>query len=176
MLNCVRSDHDIMILNDEYFLRQAILEAYAAREQGGDPMGAVLVYEGKIVHRQREQSIMQSDPTAHAELMLMSTYCREHQLFSLEGYSLYTSTEPCVMCSGAIHWARISRVVFSVSQTMLQQLSGGKPKPSCESIISVGRRKVEIVGPLIPEEGLKVFDGFAFQSRAERHKQWMNRG
>jgi len=46
---------------------------------------------------------------------------------------------------------------------MLQQLSGGQPKPECNDLINVGAKKIEVVGPLIPEEGLKVFDGFQFK-------------
>jgi tRNA(Arg) A34 adenosine deaminase TadA len=80
----------------------------------------------------------------------------------LKGYTLYASTEPCPMCSGAIHGARLSRVVFSVSQAMLQRLSGGSPKPGCASIINTGVARTEIVGPLLPKEGLAVFEGYEF--------------
>ena len=80
----------------------------------------------------------------------------------LDGYTLYTSTEPCVMCAGAIHWARISRVVFSVSQAMLQAITGGLPKPTAASLINSGRQRAEVVGPLLPDEGLRVFDGSVF--------------
>ena len=80
----------------------------------------------------------------------------------LDGYTLYTSTEPCVMCAGAIHWARISRVVFSVSQAMLQAITGGLPKPTAASLINSGRQRAEVVGPLLPDEGLRVFDGYVF--------------
>ena len=66
------------------------------------------------------------------------------------------------MCAGAIHWARISRVVFSVSQAMLQRISGGRLKPPAEPIINCGHGKAEVVGPLLPEEGLAVFEGYAF--------------
>jgi pyrimidine deaminase RibD-like protein len=95
-------------------------------------------------------------------LRLISECCQAQRRISLKGYTLYASTEPCPMCAGAIHWARISRVVFSVSQAMLQQLSGGSPKPGCAGIINTGKPQAEIVGPLLPEEGLAVFDGYTF--------------
>jgi hypothetical protein len=57
-----------------------------------------------------------------------------------------------------------------LSQVMLQQLSGGQPKPNCESIINSGYRQAEIVGPLLPEEGLAVFDGYTFDTKVERHR------
>ena len=138
--------------SDEQFLRLAIALARRARRQGADPFGAVLVADGVVVHQAYDRSVEFSDPTFHAELSVISEYCRAHSQFSLDGYTLYTSTEPCAMCTGAIHWARISRVVYSVSQAMLQQLSGGRPKPSAQSLLNWDHRMVSIVGPLLPDE------------------------
>lgn len=158
-----------MASDDERFLRLAIALAHQARRQGADPFGAVLVVDGVVVHQAANRSMELSDPTRHAELGVISEYCRNSGKLSLDGYSLYASTEPCAMCAGAIHWARISRLVFSVSQAMLQELSGGQPKPDCASIINSGHRRVEIVGPLLPEEGLAVFDGYTFVPKVVRH-------
>ena len=149
---------------DEHFLRLTFVLARQARRQGGEPFGAVLVTNGAVVHQAWDRCAEFSDPTFHAELRVISEYCQAQRRISLKGYTLYASTEPCPMCAGAIHWARISRVVFSVSQAMLQQLSGGSPKPGCASIINTGAKQVEIVGPLLQEEGLAVFDGYTFAS------------
>ena len=153
---------------DEHFLRQTFALARQARQQGGEPFGAVLVANGAVVHQAWDRCAQFSDPTFHAELRVISEYCQAQRQAKLKGYTLYASTEPCPMCAGAIHWARISRVVFSISQAMLQQLSGGSPKPGCASIINTGTKQAEIVGPLLPEEGLAVFDGYTFASRAAR--------
>jgi hypothetical protein len=59
---------------------------------------------------------------------------------------------------------------------MLQQLSGGRPKPSAASFANVGHRQIEFVGPLLPEEGLAVFEGYAFVPKAERHRAWFSDG
>ena len=159
-----------MASRDEQYLRLAITLAHRARDLGADPFGAVLVRDGMVVHQAYDQSVEFSDPTFHAELSVISEYCRAHGQFSLDGYTLYTSTEPCIMCAGAIHWARISRVVYSVSQAILQQLSGGRPKPSSRSLLDLDHRRVTIVGPLLSEEGLAVFDGYEFVPRLERHR------
>lgn len=74
------------------------------------------------------------------------------------------------MCSGAIHWARISKVVFSVSQEMLWQFSGGCSKPKCNNILNMRRRNVEVVGPFLPDEGLAVYKGYKFVPKVKRHK------
>lgn len=150
-------------------LRLTISLAHRARQQGADPFGAVLAVDGSVVHQAYDRSVEFSDPTFHAELSLISEYCRAHSRFSLEGYTLYASTEPCSMCAGAIHWARISRVVFSVSQAMLQELSGGHPKPSAQSILNSGQNKVQVIGPLLAAEGSAVFDGYRFVPKIQRH-------
>jgi tRNA(Arg) A34 adenosine deaminase TadA len=157
-----------MPASDLHFLRRAISLARKARESGEEPFGAVLVYNGEVVAETHSRKIALSDPTAHAELLLIREYCPRSGLLSLEGHTLYASAEPCPMCAGAIHWARISRVVFSVSQAMLQSISGGRLKPSAESIINCGSEKIEVVGPLIPEEGLAVFEGYTFVRKSGR--------
>lgn len=156
--------------DDEFFLRQTIALARRAREQGEDPFAALLVRDGVVVAQAVEGTVDLGDPTAHAELRLISAYCRQEGLFSLEGHTLYTSAEPCPMCAGAIHWARLSRVVFSVSQEMLQRMSGGRSKPSMASVVA-GYGRMEIAGPVLQEEGLAVFEGYAFVPRAERSRR-----
>lgn len=155
---------------DEQFLRHAIALAQQVRQKGAEPFGAILVIDGLVVAQAHNRSTEVFDPTRHAELSVISEYCQTQHRTSLEGYTLYSSTEPCPMCAGAIHRARISRVVFSVSQAMLQQLSGGSPKPGCEGIINTGYMQAEIVGPLLPEEGLAVFGGYTFVPEARRDR------
>ena len=76
------------------------------------------------------------------------------------------------MCSGAIHWARISRVVFGVSQQSLQSVSKGKTKPSAEEMINIGNKKIEVVGPVLAEEGLALLRQFPFKSKKERFQEF----
>lgn len=106
---------------DERFLCLAIALAYQARQQGVDPFGAVLVSGGAVMHQACDRSVECSDPTFHAELSVISEYCRAQRLFSLDGYTPYANVEPCAMCAGAIHWSQISQVVFSLSQAILQR-------------------------------------------------------
>jgi tRNA(Arg) A34 adenosine deaminase TadA len=153
---------------DENFLRQAIGLAETARQHGEDPFGAILVVNQQIVHRATDHCLTYTDPTAHAELLVISEYCRQQSTLDLDGYTLYSSAEPCVLCAGAIKWARISRVVFSVSQAMLQQLTGERPKPSCAELVNTDRRSIVVDGPLLPDEGLAVFANFDFKPKRER--------
>lgn len=157
---------------DHYFIRKANQLARESGAAGFSPFGAILVKEGKIVAESMDGCIEASDPTAHPELKVISEYCRETGRISLEEFTLYSSAEPCIMCSGAIHWARLGRVVFSVSQYQLQVKSGGQPKPSCAALINVGGNKIEILGELLWEEGLRVFEEFPELSKKKLHKNY----
>lgn len=157
---------------DEKFIKRVNKIALQSAENGFDPFGAILVKEGKIVFSSIDKCIQYSDPTSHAELILISEFCRKNKIISLEEYTIYCNVEPCVMCSGAIHWARISKVVFGVSQSKLQSVSKGKIKPNCEELINVGNNKIEVLGPLLQEEGLKILKKFPFKSKKVKHKEY----
>lgn len=160
-----------MTPTDEQFLRRAIALAFQARERGADPFGAVLVRANEIVYEAEDGSVEFSDPTYHAEVRLISEYCRRYQQFSLDGFIIYCSAEPCLMCCGAIHWSKISRVVFSISQTMLQEYSGGRPKYSANDLLNIGHKHIEVIGPMLVEEGRAVFNDYVFRSKVERHRE-----
>ena len=147
--------------NDESFLRRAIQLAQQARENGQEPFGAVLVKNNEIVAEGENQIYATSDPTAHAENILIRDYCQKNKIMNLEGFSLYCSTEPCMLCSGAVFWAKITKIVFSVSQKMLQKISGGSTKTNCRTLLKP-HPWIEIIGPLLIEEGLKVLEGYQF--------------
>src|SRR5512146_2992949 len=138
-----------MNILDENFLRQAITLAKHARLAGERPFGAILVYNGNIVAQAEDQCSALNDPTAHAELLLISSYCRSSGKFDLSGTTIYTCAEPCVMCSGAIKWSGISRVVFSVPQARLQTISGGRNKPTCDELVNTGGRHIDVDGSVL---------------------------
>lgn len=150
-----------IIEQDMHFLRRSIDLAMQARRKGNEPFGALLVKNGEVIAEGTNSVGDLFDPTAHAELRLISDYCRKHKAFSLEGVTLYASCEPCMMCCGAIHWSGISRVVFSVSQAILQEYSGDDEKTTSYEMLS-RFGKVRITGPLIPQEGRIVFEGYDF--------------
>jgi tRNA(Arg) A34 adenosine deaminase TadA len=140
--------------------------AELAKASGEYPFGAVLANGPAFLHGVTDAAISTGDPTQHAEIRVLSQYCRLSKRSRLDGLTIYCSVEPCVMCSGAIHWAHISRVVFSVTQSYLQMLTGGVPKPRCESFINIGGRHVDIIGPCHEVEGTRILDGFDFTLKA----------
>ena len=153
----------------EKYMRIAFEEAEIAKEKGENPFGAVLLDpKYNFCHKAHTRSIELSDPTAHAEVLVISEYCKKTKKVYLKDYILISSTEPCVMCSGAIKWAKIGQIYYSVPQKELNKISGGKQKPSCESLINSGFSQKHIVGNVLLDEGLKVYDNFKFTTQDKR--------
>ena len=111
------------------FMEAALKEARLAAEAGEVPVGAVIVYEGRIVGRGHNQREMLRDPTAHAEMIAITQAAAALEDWRLVGASIYVTLEPCLMCAGALVNARILRVVFGAADP----LAG-----ACGSLYQVG--------------------------------------
>jgi len=78
---------------------------------------------------------------------------------------MYTSAEPCAMCSGAVYWAGVGRVVYGASEKRLKDMTGNHPEnPTldlpCRTVFESGQRSVEVIGPLLEEESIRVHEDF----------------
>jgi len=104
------------MLNDEYWMRQALLLAKQAEQHGEVPVGAVIVLDDELIGVGWNQPIGQNDPTAHAEIVALRAACLHQQNYRLPGATMYVTLEPCVMCAGAIVHARIERVIFAAKE------------------------------------------------------------
>jgi guanine deaminase len=101
---------------DPRFMRRAIELARIGMNSGaGGPFGAVVVKEGEIIGEGYNQVVATNDPTAHGEIVAIRQACSKLAWFSLEGCEIHTTGEPCPMCLGAIHWARIARIYYGFS-------------------------------------------------------------
>ena len=99
---------------DFHFLREALAEAQKAFSYGEVPIGALIVKEGEVVSRAFNRKEFLQDPTAHAELLAIREASRKLNSWRLNGCTLYSTVEPCVMCCGVIIQSRVSRVVYAV--------------------------------------------------------------
>ena len=97
---------------DRHFMAEALAEARRALALGEVPIGAVAVYEGRIIARAHNLRETAHDPTAHAEILVLREAGRLLGDWRLEGVTLYVTLEPCPMCAGAIVLARIPRLVY----------------------------------------------------------------
>lgn len=100
------------MLNDAEFMAQAIELARQAWRAGEVPVGAVVVWDGKVVGRGFNQPITRHDPSAHAEIMALRDAGTRIANYRLPECTLYVTLEPCAMCAGAIMHARLKRIVF----------------------------------------------------------------
>ena len=97
---------------DERWMRHALAEAGTALKKGEVPVGAVVVYENKVIGRGHNQVEGLNDPTAHAEIIAIGAASTYLNSWRLSGASLYVTIEPCAMCAGALVLSRIDRLVF----------------------------------------------------------------
>lgn len=98
-------------ISDIEAMKEAISEAYDGINNGdGGPFGSVIVKDGKIIGRGHNRVVKNQDPTCHGEIEAIHDACKNLGTFDLSGCTLYTTSEPCPMCLGAILWANIDRV------------------------------------------------------------------
>jgi len=105
------------------------------------------------------------DMTAHAERLLATRASKRHTADFLVRCTMYVSAEPCAMCSGAIYWAGIGRVVYGQSEAALKAATGDHPEnPTlalpCRVVFAAGQRHVDVVGPLLEDEAAALHAGF----------------
>ena len=147
-------------------LRTAIEIAQLARDHGNHPFGAILVNENNQVLLQAENTVVtESDCTGHAETNLMRLASQHFSPEKLSTCTLYTSTEPCAMCAGAIHWGNVRRVVFALSEIDLYEMIGPSPDHlllPCTEVFARSQRPVEVIGPSLElnAEARAVHEGF----------------
>jgi len=102
----------ITIMNDEYYMQQALKEAHKAYEDGEVPVGAVIVMNDKIIARGYNQVERLTDPTAHAEIITLTSAFNFLGSKYLPEATMYITVEPCLMCTGALYWSKIGRIVW----------------------------------------------------------------
>lgn len=151
---------------DESHLLRAIELAHSAREKGNHPFGSLLVdASGQVLLESENTVVTGHDVTGHAELNLVRAASMQFEVEALSRSTLYTSTEPCAMCSGAIYWSGIGRVVYALSSEQLtgivKDASGSSAlELSCREVFARGGRNIEVSGPNLIEQGAAVHEGF----------------
>ena len=99
-------------MTNEYYMMQAIKEAKRAFEDDEIPIGAVVVVNEKIIARGHNMTERLKDPTAHAEMIALTSAFNSLGSKYLPGATLYVTVEPCLMCAGAIYWSKIGKIVY----------------------------------------------------------------
>ena len=102
-------------MNDEHFMRQALVQAQDASDDDEVPIGAVVVINNKIIARGYNQVEKLQDPTAHAEIIALTSAFNYLGSKYLIDATLYVTIEPCLMCAGALYWSKIGRIVYGAA-------------------------------------------------------------
>ena len=142
-------------MNNDYFMKQALLEAKKAEENGEIPIGAVIVCNDMIIARAHNLTESLTDVTAHAEMQAITMAANMLGGKYLNECTIFVTVEPCIMCAGALGWAQISKLVYGASDNK-RGYSNFKPnalhpkcivesgilKDECSNIISDFFRKI----------------------------------
>lgn len=158
-------------MNKEALIRHSIELAKQARANGNHPFGALLCdAQGKILLEAENTVLTEQDCTGHAETNLMRTASKTYSRDVLESCMVVTSTEPCIMCSGAIYWANIKQIIFGLRESQLLAITGDNPENPTLSlpsslIFKLGKININVIGPVLEEEARVVHDGFWEQFR-----------
>ncbi len=147
------------------FMQQALQLAVDSVAAGGGPFGAVVVREGRVLATGHNRVVLDRDPTAHAEVQALRAAARALGSHVLTGCEVFTSCEPCPMCLGALHWARVARVWFAASRHDAAAAGFDDATLYAEIGRPLAARALPIA-PLLPERGGEPFAAWrAFSAR-----------
>ena len=151
---------------DEKFMAEALRLSEQAMAHGNEPFGAVLVKDGEIVFVNENQIHTCHDPTFHGELGLLRRFCEETGITDLSDYTLYSSCEPCFMCSGAMVWTRLGRLVYGASNRQLESLLGQEGSDCSAIVFSNSPHRPEVTAGVLQDACLRVLkDYFGSEAR-----------
>ncbi|MBB4034621.1 tRNA(adenine34) deaminase [Dysgonomonas hofstadii] len=144
------------ILNDEYYMRQALNEARIAFDKDEVPIGAVVVCRGRIIARAHNLTETLNDVTAHAEMQAITAAANVLGGKYLENCTLYVTVEPCPMCAGGLLWSQIPKIVY-----------GAKDEKRGYSIYSpsILHVKTQIISGILAEESAALLKQFFHNKR-----------
>jgi len=145
---------------DERLVRQAIELARSARQAGNHPFGALLALNGAVLLTAQNTITTDRDPTAHAESNLIAAAIRTLTPDQIRRSVLYSSCEPCAMCTGKMYWAGIRSIVYALQSEQLAALAARDFVIPCRELFSRSQENVQVVGPVLVDEAREVHLGF----------------
>jgi tRNA(adenine34) deaminase len=141
--------------DDNYFMKRALEEAHIAFEKGEVPVGAVVVVDDRIIARAHNLTEQLTDVTAHAEMQAITAASNYLGGKYLNQCTLYVTLEPCVMCSGALYWSQLKKIVYGASD----------PKRGGLALGVNLHPKTEIVSGVMKDEASELLKSFFSQKR-----------
>lgn len=149
-----------MCSKDTFFMQKAIELSKAAVRNGNEPFGAVLVKDGEVVYTNENQIYTMHDPTFHAEAGLIRRFCAETGITDLREYTLYSSCEPCFMCSGAMVWVKLGRLVYGASNTELEEILGNDGCNCSKMVFDNSFWQPEVTAGVLRKQAIEVLKDY----------------
>jgi guanine deaminase len=140
-------------MTPEYFMQLALEEA----KKGDAPYGAVIVKDNQVVAKAHNTVRRDNDPSAHAEINVIRSLTAQIKSTSLEGYTIYTTGEPCPMCATACIWTGISEIVYAVSIQDLIAVNQSQIDITCEEVIAKSFRNIKVTKGVLKSDCLELF-------------------
>ncbi len=144
----------------EPFIRDCYDLARQAVQNGDHPFGALLVQDNEVLLKAVNTVNSSQDQTRHAEINLVSEASHLYDPVRLAQFILYTSTEPCAMCTGAIYQAGVTVIVFGCRAQALYDLVDNNLFIPSREILALGQRETMVIGPVLEEEGMQIHRRF----------------
>ncbi|MBD2611981.1 MAG: nucleoside deaminase [Nostoc sp. ZfuVER08] len=140
-------------MNSEDFMHLALAEA----KKGDAPYGAVIVKDNEVVAIGHNTVKRDNDPSAHAEINVIRSLTAKLKNPSLEGYSIYTTGEPCPMCATACVWSGLSEIIYGASIQDLISVNQSQINISCEEVIAQSFTNIKVTKGVLKKECLELF-------------------
>ena len=141
--------------SDEYFMKQALLEAQKAFDEGEVPVGAVIVANTQIIARAHNLTEKLNDVTAHAEMQAITSAANFLGGKYLKGCTLYVTLEPCTMCGGALYWSQLDKIVFGAED---EKRGAGRHS-------GIYHPKTEVISGVLEKDASELIKSFFQQKR-----------
>lgn len=154
---------------DEHFMREAIKQAKKVKKNQL-PIGAVVVRNGEVIGRGHAKDKHTCDPTNHAEIVAIRKACKEQRSERLEGCTIYTTAEPCQMCSSVIFQTGIREIIFGVHR---KDLPVRKKKIQFGQLVEDAGYPVETFGGILESEILKLFEPDGIKHKIPIHERFI---
>ena len=147
-------------MQDEVFMRKAIELSMLAVEHGNEPFGAVLVKDNEMVFTNENQIYTRHDPTFHGEAGLIREFCAQTGITDLQEYTMYSSCEPCFMCSGAMVWVKLGRLVYAASNMELERILGNEGCNCSKMVFDNSFWQPQVTAGVLREESLVILKAY----------------
>lgn len=147
-------------MQDEVFMKKAIELSRLAVEHGNEPFGAVLVKNDEMVFTNENQIYTRHDPTFHGEAGLIREFCAQTGITDLQEYTMYSSCEPCFMCSGAMVWVKLGRLVYAASNMELEKILGNEGCNCSKLVFDNSFWQPQFTAGVLREESLVILKAY----------------